>query len=599
MENNTYNWTDNPTVSGISQCDTDILNECLMYLRYNIKSGRNIGDIFYTMRKNTGSLNGAYDCKGIELSEADFEEGNENPYTLLVNNILPWVNYEDYENQIIANNGNCAVFALDTINHKFKTPTLKDVYIAANDTSKVGEYITAGIPNITGGARMISNGDSGIYGAFKRQTATGLHGAQANLDNAGVLTIDASRSSDVYGASDTVRPKTVCYRPMVQLANIINDKISVETYTNRIEAKTNEGINALSNASNSLTQSNITNCILSIPKHLNIEYSDNILTIKAGSIVTIPNGFEEDSITPKFNYKEITADITTDCSNISESSIFAITNNNSILTFTEQQNCSSSDTTPENSSVVKFWYDKQNNKIKSFTTDAQDYTQISFPICKISCSKSNKPEIDYIFDGAGYIGSLVWLDKDIKCLIPTDPNNDGSLNNIEYTTSTCSTIVVENSDTYIAIDKLGKLSVSENWEILEKSHCFITHLEITNGLIETWTPLQTLELLKQSDKREITGFSFPSSKYVNLSVASSGSTYTVPADGWLFFSINGNANYSYATCTTSSMSYMLQCQSNYNSCTIIPIKENEPFTISWGNSAKVSALKFIYAHGAK
>ncbi|MGN0193477.1 MAG: hypothetical protein ACI4CY_08145 [Candidatus Gastranaerophilaceae bacterium] len=30
-------WTDNPTVSGVSPCDTDVLNDCLMYLRYQNK----------------------------------------------------------------------------------------------------------------------------------------------------------------------------------------------------------------------------------------------------------------------------------------------------------------------------------------------------------------------------------------------------------------------------------------------------------------------------------------------------------------------------------------------------------------------------------
>lgn len=39
MNNNEYTWTDNPTVSGVSKCDTDVLNDCLMHLKYNNKSG--------------------------------------------------------------------------------------------------------------------------------------------------------------------------------------------------------------------------------------------------------------------------------------------------------------------------------------------------------------------------------------------------------------------------------------------------------------------------------------------------------------------------------------------------------------------------------
>ena len=32
MTNKEYIWTDNPTVSGVSVCDTDVLNDCLMHL---------------------------------------------------------------------------------------------------------------------------------------------------------------------------------------------------------------------------------------------------------------------------------------------------------------------------------------------------------------------------------------------------------------------------------------------------------------------------------------------------------------------------------------------------------------------------------------
>ena len=33
-----YTWTDNPTLSGVALCNTDVLNECLMHLKYD-KSG--------------------------------------------------------------------------------------------------------------------------------------------------------------------------------------------------------------------------------------------------------------------------------------------------------------------------------------------------------------------------------------------------------------------------------------------------------------------------------------------------------------------------------------------------------------------------------
>lgn len=42
MPENEYEWTDNPTESGVADCDPDILNDCLMYLRYNAATGNGI-----------------------------------------------------------------------------------------------------------------------------------------------------------------------------------------------------------------------------------------------------------------------------------------------------------------------------------------------------------------------------------------------------------------------------------------------------------------------------------------------------------------------------------------------------------------------------
>lgn len=40
--NNEYPWTDNPTEAGVADCDPDVLNDCLMYLRYNAATGNGI-----------------------------------------------------------------------------------------------------------------------------------------------------------------------------------------------------------------------------------------------------------------------------------------------------------------------------------------------------------------------------------------------------------------------------------------------------------------------------------------------------------------------------------------------------------------------------
>lgn len=49
----TYTWTDNPTVSGVSVCDTDILNDDIMYLKENL-------DNRYVVAKSDKSLMPSY-----------------------------------------------------------------------------------------------------------------------------------------------------------------------------------------------------------------------------------------------------------------------------------------------------------------------------------------------------------------------------------------------------------------------------------------------------------------------------------------------------------------------------------------------------------
>ena len=70
----------------------------------------------------------------------------------------------------------------------------------------VGNQITAGLPNITGGNTIVSPYNSNTYGAFAKTT-----GSQ-NISGGGewysISNFDASRSSDIYGNSSAVQPQS-------------------------------------------------------------------------------------------------------------------------------------------------------------------------------------------------------------------------------------------------------------------------------------------------------------------------------------------------------------------------------------------------------
>ena len=61
-----------------------------------------------------------------------------------------------------------------------------------------------------------------------------------------------------------------------------------------------------------LNDNQITNCLLEVPQNIKLELNDGVLTLKAGSKVIVPNGFEEDGLTPKFDYVTIDSDISFD-----------------------------------------------------------------------------------------------------------------------------------------------------------------------------------------------------------------------------------------------------------------------------------------------
>lgn len=102
-----------------------------------------------------------------------------------------------------------------------KTPTLNDGRFLEGSTS-AGTSKNAGLPNITGAFRKIYtySDQIGVSGAFSMQTGNTSSGP--NTQGAGpyasvIYDFDASKSNNIYGASNTVQPKSytvvyyVCY----------------------------------------------------------------------------------------------------------------------------------------------------------------------------------------------------------------------------------------------------------------------------------------------------------------------------------------------------------------------------------------------------
>lgn len=217
---NNYGWTDNPTVAGISSYDPDVLNDCLMHLKYN-NGTVPIGTIFACICSADWIPENALPVDGSEYVKSQFPT-LWSEYLTGETPKLAVCSYEQYETDI-ETYGQCPKFAVDTVNNKFKVPTIKDgSYITqANSDAEIGKSYKESLPNITGYIEFDSiNGQGAASGAFRCiSSATPYGGATNAQNNRKDFTFDASRSSSVYQNDAKVQGDNVRLRWFVVVVN--------------------------------------------------------------------------------------------------------------------------------------------------------------------------------------------------------------------------------------------------------------------------------------------------------------------------------------------------------------------------------------------
>lgn len=194
-------------------------------------TGHNIGDIFWTMRTDN-TLNGAVECDGSQYNTTDFT-GGESIGAQLEAGHLPYMSLADYATAL-ATDGSVGAFGWDgTGTTAFRVPSLNDIFIETGTAAQIGDYLTAGVPNIKGYFTANPSGTPGTDGALITTTDLGSsgHGNDGSGPHNWKFEIDASRLAGVYDDNvTTVQPNAVRYRAMVQLAISATDE-ALETCT--------------------------------------------------------------------------------------------------------------------------------------------------------------------------------------------------------------------------------------------------------------------------------------------------------------------------------------------------------------------------------
>lgn len=284
---------------------------------------------------------------------------------------------------------------------------------------------------------------------------------------------------------------------------------------------------------------NITNCVTEIPQDIKLELKDGALTLKAGSKVYVPNGFESDGTTKKFDEVIVSTDkILTGSWGTPNEKMFLYYRNNSLMRMSVRRSVSGeSDTYTE--AAVHFWYDTTNNIMIEINAEGEVVQEnYSLPLCIFTAKGDNTASvtsIDQVFNGFGYIGSTVFALPGVKGLIPNGRNADGSLKNLLSINNSVQIYTLLSSETKenipIYVKRNGLIFRALNHIYDEKNnfnlnfgdinYCYVgPYVSYTNGKITSLTLKTVFHAVDYND------FSDLKNTVTNNKVAKSGDTMT-------------------------------------------------------------------------
>lgn len=118
----------------------------------------------------------------------------------------------------LSRTGVCGGFVINSIAGSVRLPTLINGTLWGADSSNIGQSLAAGLPNITANWKSEPSGDA--HGAVSVAKESGnIQAVSEGGSEDSRLSFDASRSSSVYGNSDTVQPPAIRVSWCIQVFN--------------------------------------------------------------------------------------------------------------------------------------------------------------------------------------------------------------------------------------------------------------------------------------------------------------------------------------------------------------------------------------------
>ena len=312
---------------------------------------------------------------------------------------------------------------------------------------KVNEIIDDKQDTLVSGTNIKTINNTSLLGSGNIEVGGGYTaGTGINITN-DVISVTSDISTGASLGATAVQPADLARVATSGSYNDLSNKPN-------LDAKANIDLSNLTNTGKNIANwsTNVTNCITEIPQDIKLELNNGTLTLKAGSKVYVPNGFEADGTTPKFDEVVIENDIHAGgpIGSFTDKWIFCYINNG--FRWEILSHCFSGSTLPTQTGENRLGYNTTLNKIQvSINGGAYIDDICSFPICIFSTNSGVITSIDQAFNGFGYIGSTVFALPGVKGLIPNGRNNDGTLKNIEFTTKKVLTLTGSGSNKGVGI----------------------------------------------------------------------------------------------------------------------------------------------------
>ena len=106
------------------------------------------------------------------------------------------------------------------------------------------------------------------------------------------------------------------------------------------------------------------------------------------------------------------------------------------------------------------------------------------------------------------------------------------------------------------------------------------------------------EISKKTDKVQAAEASMPSTKYIDLTLGSSGTTYTAPANGWVVFGKAASGAGQYINLSSGYTTNQVVSNASGNILSIyIPVYKGKTFKANYSAGGATNSFRFIYAKG--